>query len=100
MYWVIEYETILLGLGPIRAAHPCGSKRAAEALSMRLRCAGGCGHVVYDYDAPRGEGDFSERCLILYVYGVVLPLSTRTHIILYELLYVTILYYIRSGKIC
>ena len=60
MYWVIEYETVLLGLGHIRAAHPCGSKRAAEALSMRLRWAGWCGHVVYDYDAPRGEGDFSE----------------------------------------
>ncbi len=60
MYWVIEYETTLLGLGHIRAAHPCGSKRAAEALSMRLRFAGWFGLVVYDYDAPRGEGDFSE----------------------------------------
>ena len=60
MYWVIEYETILLGLGPIRAAHPCGSKRAAEGLSRSLRLAGKAGLVVYDFDAPRGEGDFSE----------------------------------------
>ena len=34
--------------------------RAAEALAWSLRLAGKAGRVVYDFDAPRGEGDFSE----------------------------------------
>ena len=60
MYWVLEFQSLIPWVGLIVAAHPIGSKRAAEGLSRSLRLAGKAGLVVYDFDAPRGEGDFSE----------------------------------------